>query len=142
MSVRGIRVLAEKFSVHVKEFGPNSTYSFGGTHAQVIYDKVTGEVVPYTVVDGVNKVAENPNNIISVALIGVKQDVPAQFPNLRLHDSTSSVVLDAETYAVVLEGSVVLNGTVLDANNELYIVEPGNTLEGTAKLALFNYVQN
>ncbi len=142
MSVRGIRLLAEKFSVHVREFAGNSTYSFGGTHAQVVYDAVTGLVVPHTTLDGVNKVPETPNNIVSLVLIGVKPDVPAQFPNLRLEDITGSYALDLDTYAVVLEGTVDVNGTLLDANTDLYIVEPNTTLNGTAKLALFNYVQN
>jgi hypothetical protein len=142
MSVYGIRSLAGKFSVHTRELAAGSEYRFGGADAQIVYDKVTGEVVNYTTVDGVNVIAAHPNNIVNVVLKGVQLDKPAQFPNLRFELVTSSLDLDIDSYAVLLEGVAEVNGNLLDSSVDVHIIEPYTTVKSdSAKLVVFNFVQ-
>jgi hypothetical protein len=98
--------------------------------------------VPVTLHEsGVGIIQAGANEVVSVILMGTKKDVPPVITNLVLVDVTDSLTLASDAYGVVLEGSVTVDGAVLDAETGIHIVQPGSVVTGSGKLATFTIIQ-
>ncbi|NDA95739.1 MAG: hypothetical protein EBY03_06365 [Actinobacteria bacterium] len=142
MSFYGKNALVGKFSAHKVEVLAGQSQRFGGVHGQAAYDVVAGspiEVVAHP--SGVNVVTADANDAATLLLVGHNPTTPAVFTDLALADVADSLTLDAETYAVVLEGTATVDGTALDASASLPMVEPSKVLTGSFKVLTFKYSQ-
>lgn len=142
MSFYGKTTLDGIFSVHKDLLAANQSYRFGGAHAHIAYT-VTGEEVPVTLHEsGVEIITAGADDVVSVILMGVKMDTPPVVTNLVLVNVADSLTLASDAYGIVLEGSVTVDGAVLDAETGIHIVQPGSVVTGAGKLATFTFVQN
>lgn len=142
MSFYGKTTLDGVFSVHKRRLSANESHRFGGAHAHIAYS-VAGEQVPVTLHEtGVEVITAGADDVVSVILMGVKMDTPPVVTNLVLVDVADSLTLASDAYGIVLEGSVTVDGAVLDAETAIHIVQPGSVVTGAGKLATFTFVQN
>ena len=133
--------LENVFFVHKKKLAANETHRFGGAQAHIAYS-VTGEQVPVTLHEsGVEVIQVGADEVVSVILMGTKKDVPPVITNLVLVNVADSLTLASDAYGIVLEGSVTVDGAVLDAETAIHIVQPGSVVTGSGKLATFTIVQ-
>lgn len=130
------------FSVSKQMLAAPGSYRFGGASAQAAYVAANGSAVDVTLhPSGVN-VIEATVNTVSVALIGLNKDVPAVFSDLTFVDVVDSYTLAGDKYGVVLEGSFVVGGETLDANVDVYKLDPSAALVGSGKILIFGFTQS
>lgn len=130
------------FSVSKQLLAAPGSYRFGGATAQVAYAAGDGSTVNVTLHDSGVNVIEAAVDTVSVALIGLKPDVPAVFSDLAFVDVTDSYTLAGDKHGVVLEGSFVVGDATLDANVDVYKLDPGAVLAGSGKILVFGFSQS
>lgn len=143
MSFYGARTFTGLFSIHKQLLAVNQNHRFGGSHAQLAYKVIDGSEVAVTAHhSGVNVIEVGADEVVSVLLMGLNNDVPATFANAALVNVTSSYTLASDTHGILIEGQVNEGSDPLDANVELHVVEPGSTVEGAGKLVTFVFLQS
>lgn len=142
MSFYGKATQQNLFFVHKTKLNANQSHRFGGAQGHIAYS-VTGEPVPITLHEsGVEIIQAGADEVVSVIIMGTKKDVPPVITNLALVDVTDSLTLASDVHGIVLEGSVTVDGVLLDAETAVHIIQPGSVATGSGKLATFTIVQS
>jgi hypothetical protein len=142
MSMYTHKTFPGTFSVSKQLLAAPGSYRFGGAHAQVAYAAGDGsqvEVVLHST--GVN-VIEAAVDTVSVSFIGLNPTTPATFTDVTFVDVADSYTLAGDRYGVVLEGSFVVGDATLDANVDVYKLDPGAVLAGSGKIVVFGFSQS
>jgi len=141
MSYYGNKTFTGVFSVSKQLLNAGSSYRFGGAHAQVAYAADGGALVEVTKHHSGVNVIQAATDTVSVAFTGIKQDAAAEFTDITFVDVTDSYTLPGDKHGILLEGSLVANGETLDANTNLFKLDPNTTVTGSGKLVVFTFVQ-
>lgn len=119
-------------------------HRFGGTHGQLAYKVSDGS--PVDVVLHHNDVDANVNIIdateetVTLILRGYS-NVAAVFANLAFVDVSGFHTLASDTHAVLVQGSLTLDGNLLDSTERSHLLLPGSEVSGTGKLVTFVFSQ-
>lgn len=141
MSYYGQKTFPGIFSCSKMLLQAGGSYRFGGTHAQTAYAVADGSAVEVTLHHSGVNVIEAVVDTVSVALVGIKLDTPATFTDLTYVDVADSYTLAGDKYAILLDGSLTLDGNALDGSADLHMLAPGAVVSGTAKLLVFGFSQ-
>lgn len=141
MSYYGQKTFTGIFSCSKMLLQAGSSYRFGGTHAQIAYAVADGSAVDVTLHHSGVNVIDAVADTVSVALVGIKLDTPATFSDLTFVDVADAYTLAGDKYAILLDGSLTLDGNILDGSADLHLLQPGAVVSGTGKLLVFSFTQ-
>lgn len=141
MSYYGSKTHLELFTVKKELLSPVRRRD-DGWHTQLLYKESDLSPISvgfdFTVGYGSANVIDCSENAVLVTL-AAKQ--PATFLNAQLVDVSGLLTLDGDTHGVLLEGSVVVGDTTLNAADDIHILLPGSVINGTGKVATFVFTQ-
>ena len=129
------------FSVSKQMLQSPGSYRFGGSHAQVAFKASDWSPVAVTLHHSGVNVIQADEDTISVALIGVKKEVNAVFSDITLVDVSDSYTVPSDRHAVLLDGQLTVDGSVINAENDLHKLDPNTLVTGSGKLLVFNFLQ-
>lgn len=141
MSYYGHKTFIGSFSISKQLLEAPGSYRFGGVHGQLAYKISDGSSVPVTLHHSGVNVINAEESTVSIALIGVNPNAPATFSEPTIIDISGSYSVPSDKYAIVIDGSVDLDGTALDATTNFYKLDPGASVSGNAKLVVFGFNQ-
>lgn len=116
-------------------------HHFGGAHGQLAYKVSDGSPVDVVLHHSGVNVIEAAEETVTLILRGYNNDVAAVFANLAFVDVSGSHTLASDTHGVLVQGSLTLDGNLLDSTERSHLLLPGSEVSGTGKLVTFVFNQ-
>ena len=142
MSYYGNKTFKKMFSCHKELHTAGTEFRSGTNHPLLVY-----KVSDYSQVElsehhsGVKLAKADDSDFVSILLLGCqKPGITTTFSNVQLINISGSYSLPANMYAIVLDGSIENQGSVLDVSEDLVYVaggENGETLSGSGVVVVF-----